>query len=379
MEHDNNDFFEQEIFDNQFIESDEIFNEPEITSEPVEEIKSEEGEEEIIETPQDDIIEGEEDIPTTVKDVKLEIKGNPLVLFAKKWQEDGKLPEDFEITEDISEEDIDIALYNYKDNKERGFIKEEVLRELSEKEGLNEDVISTAKKLHFGVTEEHVKREQIYNYLATVKLDPDNESFENDTLSIGIEFYIDKDFTKEMAERYATRDIEDDPEESLSMYQQHFVKKAVDQRQINDEIVRQKQEDIEKANLIKSEKIKKFFENGKILNREYSKEEVNFLQNAIYKKDQVYTDPNTGVKKRVSLEQKKILESRGDFDKYLKARFDFILGYDLNKIEGVSETKAKNKILKELGSMIKVQTVDKNSGGGNQNKSRVREDEELLF
>jgi hypothetical protein len=383
----NNDFFEQELFDNQFIETEEVVKEPASNLEdPIEGVLEKEPGNDPIEEVQEDILgnnqgileeEVEKGTEEVEKEVKVEIEGNPLLLFAKKWKEEGKLPEDLEITDNISEEDLDIALYNHKVNKEKEHIKQEALQELAEKEGLNEEVISTAKKLHYGVTDENIKKEQVYNYLATVNLDPDSEQFENDTLSIGVEFYIDKDFNKEMAEKYAMRDIEDDPEESLTMYQQHFVKKTIDQRNINQQIIQQKQLQAEEAKARKSEKINNFFESRKILDREYTKDQVNFLKDAIYKKDQIYVDPNTGAKKRVTLEQKKILESRNDFDKYLKARFDFILGYDLNKIEGVSETKAKNKILKELGKMIKVQTVDKNTGATN--KPSAQEDEELLF
>jgi len=220
----NNDFFEQELFDSQFIETEEVVEEPTSNSEnltggvleeepgknPLEEVQ-----EDILGNPQDILEkEVEESTEEVEEEVKVKIEGNPLLLFAKKWKEEGKLPEDLEITDNISEEDLDIALYNHKVNKEKEHIKQEALQELAEKEGLNEQVISTAKKLHYGVTDENIKKEQVYNYLATVNLDPDSEQFENDTLSIGVEFYIDKDFNREMAEKYAMRDIEDDPEES---------------------------------------------------------------------------------------------------------------------------------------------------------------------
>lgn len=311
----NNDFFEQELFDNQFIETEEVVKEPASNLEdPIEGVLEKEPGNDPIEEVQEDILgnnqgileeEVEKGTEEVEKEVKVEIEGNPLLLFAKKWKEEGKLPEDLEITDNISEEDLDIALYNHKVNKEKEHIKQEALQELAEKEGLNEEVISTAKKLHYGVTDENIKKEQVYNYLATVNLDPDSEQFENDTLSIGVEFYIDKDFNKEMAEKYAMRDIEDDPEESLTMYQQHFVKKTIDQRNINQQIIQQKQLQAEEAKARKSEKINNFFESRKILDREYTKDQVNFLKDAIYKKDQIYVDPNTGAKKELHLNKRK--------------------------------------------------------------------------
>lgn len=325
----------------------------------------------------------DEETPTneTETEVNISIEGNPLKIFAQKWIEEGKLPEDFAFDDNITSEDIDLALYEYKSTNERQMLENSIRENFLKDNNINEEVLENAKRLTLGITDEDLKVKQVYSYLANVQLDSDSEFFEEDVLKIGIEYYVDKDFSQEMAEKNAKRDIEDNAKDYLEHYQNHFVTKALKKQEEIDEKVNLKNQEIEDKRNKTKESLQNFYNTGKIGDSTYTPEQISSIRDAIEKKDQIYTYPN-GKKVRVTLEQKKILESRQDFNKYLKARFDFILGYNTTKIEQDARVKGKKDVLKDLASMVKVNTITKEVI--EQDKEKIQDknserEEELLF
>ena len=290
---------------------------------------------------------------TDTPEYDVEITGNPIYIIAKKWKEEGKLPEDFEVNEDITEEAFDEALYTYKEKVIKDDVKAKVLDELMESEGLTPEAINSAKLFHFGVGQEELRTLNVYQSLASLDLDVDSDDYEKNFKDFGTAFYIDKGFTEEQAARYVSRDYEDSEDTSIiNEYKNHFKASAIALKQS----IETKAES-NRLNAIIDKEAKIAFvnsalEKGEIGGVKYSKSQIETIKKALFQKTEMIKDPN-GTVRMVTLEQKKILESKNDPEKRLKARIDFILGPDTAKTED-AVIKATKSITSGLKSIVNV-------------------------
>lgn len=304
------------------------------------------------EVPVDPPAEGSES-STESPEYDIEITGNPIYIIAKKWKEEGKLPEDFEVNADITEEAFDDALYTYKEKVIKDDLKAKVLDELMESEGLTPDAINSAKLFHFGVGQEELRTLNVYQSLASLNLDVDSEDYEKNFKDFGTAFYIDKGFTEDQAARYVSRDYEDSEDDSIiNEYKNHFKASAVALKQS----IETKAENNRLSAIIDKEAkiafVNTALEKGEIGGVKYSKSQIETIKKALFQKTEMVKDPN-GTVRMVTLEQKKILESKNDPEKRLKARIDFILGPDAAKTED-AVIKATKSITSSLKSIVNV-------------------------
>lgn len=281
------------------------------------------------------------------------IEGNPIYLIASQWQKEGKLPEDFEIKEDISEEEFTKAFYDYKEKFVMNDLEGKVLDRLMQEEGLTPEALQSARLFHFGVQQEDYGKLQIYNALANIKISEDSETFDKDFQDLGLAYYIDKGFTEEQASRYVKRDAdEDDVNAVLSEYENHFKGAFNKQKQ---EIERTAEQGRMKEIADREENLKFInttLESKKIDGSVYSKEQIEYAKKAMFEKTELIRD-HDGRTRLVTLEQKKILEAKENREKKLKHRIDFILGIDYKSVVEEATKKAKNSLTRDLKSMVK--------------------------
>ena len=283
----------------------------------------------------------------------VEITGNPIFIIAKKWKEEGKLPDDFEVSEDITEEAFDEAFYTYKEKVTKDNLKAQIFDELMESEGLTPEAIQSAKLFHFGVGQEELRTLNVYQSLASLELDPDSDDYEKNFRDFGTAFYIDKGFTEEQAIRYVTRDYQDSEDDSIiNEYKNHFKNSAV---KLKTDI--ETKAETNRLNSILERESKIAFVNtaldkGEIDGVKYSKTQIETIKKALFQKTEMIKDPN-GTVRMVTLEQKKILESKNNPEKRLKARIDFILGPESAKTED-AVIKATKSITSGLKSIVSV-------------------------
>lgn len=300
---------------------------------------------------QGELVEESPKEPNEEYDVK--IHGNPVYVIAKHWKESGRLPEDFEVTESITDEEFDHAFFSYKEKTAADIVKSEAVDEFIKAEGLTPDIINRARLLSFGNTDEDLQQLNLYENLAAVELTEADDSYDDDFKNFGLAYYIDKGFTQEQAQRYVNRDI-DEPERDLIVneYKAYFKDKRTKLAQTINNRVEQERTTRVTQERDRIDFIKKSLASGQVDGRKLQKSQIDFVNRAIFEKTELVKDSN-GNARMVTLEQKKILESQNDPAKKLRARIDFILGNDTSH-EDESFIKAKNSLTKDLKELVKI-------------------------
>jgi hypothetical protein len=297
----------------------------------------------------------------------VEIEGNPIFLVASKWKEEGLLPADFEIKEDITEDEFSTAFYAHKEKEVISDLKGKVLDQLMEDEGLTPEALKTAKLLHFGTGEEDIKNIHLYKSLGSVELDQNADDYEENVKDLGYAYYIHKGFSPKQAERYVGRDLmEDDLTATVDEYQVFFSEAAKTlEKNVIDKAEAKKLAD-KQDKLNKLELINNLFEKGEIDGVKYPKNQLELARKALFDRTEVITD-SQGNSRYVTLEQRKTLELTHNPEKRLKARIDFILNY-LNKPEDTdSVIKATRSLTSGLKKLVKV--TPKNPSATTKNKA----------
>lgn len=311
-----------------------------------------------------DATESEEEVEDTTtetdadkdpeSDYTVEITGNPLFLVASKWKEEGRLPADFEVKENITEEEFDSAFYSYKEKEVLTDLKGKVLDQLMEDEGLTPEAIQTAKLLHFGTGEEEIKSIHLFKSLGAVELDATAEDYEENVKDLGYAYYIHKGFSPQQAERHVRRDLmEEDLTATVDEYQVFFSESAKAlEKNIIDKAEAKKEAD-KQDKLNKLELINNLFEKGEIDGVKYPKKQLEIAKKALFDRTELIKDAQ-GNSRYVTLEQRKTLELQHSPEKRLKARIDFILNYENKQEDTDSVIKATNGLTAGLKKIIKV-------------------------
>lgn len=332
-----------------------------IDTEDYEEDKGDEGQD------NDENSENTETEDPTDPEYTVEIEGNPIFLVASKWKEEGLLPADFEIKEDITEDEFSTAFYAHKEKEVISDLKGKVLDQLMEDEGLTPEALKTAKLLHFGTGEEDIKNIHLYKSLGSVELDQNADDYEENVKDLGYAYYIHKGFSPKQAERYVGRDLmEDDLTATVDEYQVFFSEAAKTlEKNVIDKAEAKKLAD-KQDKLNKLELINNLFEKGEIDGVKYPKNQLELARKALFDRTEVITD-SQGNSRYVTLEQRKTLELTHNPEKRLKARIDFILNY-LNKPEDTdSVIKATRSLTSGLKKLVKV--TPKNPTATTKNKA----------
>lgn len=290
----------------------------------------------------------------TEPEYTVELTGNPLFLVASKWKEEGRFPADFEIKEDISEEEFDAAFYSYKEQEVLTDLKGKVLDQLMEDEGLTPDAIQTAKLLHFGTGEEEIKSIHLFKSLGAVELDQNAEDYEENVKDLGYAYYIHKGFSPQQAERHVRRDlIEEDLTATVDEYQVFFSESAKTLEKNVKAKAEAKKEADKQDKLNKLELINNLFERGEIDGVKYPKKQLEIAKKALFDRTELIKDAQ-GNSRYVTLEQRKTLELQNSPEKRLKARIDFILNYQNKPEDTDAVIKATNGLTSSLKKLVQV-------------------------
>lgn len=297
-------------------------------------------------------------------DVK--ISGNPIHIIAKEWKSRGYLPDELEIPEDITEEELEETYRKHKEQLIEAEVRAKVLQELREN-GVDDDILETAKLLKYGVPQEEISRADAYQVFGMYELDPNDDNYEQNARQILTQFYADKGFSVDKIRRYVDRDLEDtDVEEIVADAQAFFREKSI---QMKEEFkmleARKKQEERQQAEQT-VRTMQQYLDRGEIAGRRYTKEQMEQVRRALFDKTEVVVDAQ-GNRYRVSAYEKKRLEYQNNFELNLKSVVDFILGYDAKAVEEEGRVKGKSDALRELNRAVEVtikgvrEVVDKDS------------------
>ena len=251
---------------------------------------------------------------------------NPSAVIAEHWKEKGILPEDFEITEDFSAENLNDVLYKATDESRR----QQIVNEYLEEQGLSRDHIELKKRDVAGITEEDDAILRQYAQLSRAKLDSESENYEEDLQVYFENFYYSTGMPAEKIKELAEADVQDEEnhERNIKLAAQHFAKKT---KEISAEIEeklqtwqqsRRKKEDEYRGNVERMLK-------EPIEGIDYDEKQQAFIKNAFFNKSEVVRVGGTD--KRVTLLEKKILEFNQDMPKTLNFYISLLLGDQINE------------------------------------------------
>lgn len=294
--------------------------------------------------------------PTTVEEeleYDVKISGNPIKVIAKDWKSKGYLPEEYEVPDDISEEQLEEVYRVHKEKLIESEVRTRILDELRA-EGVDDDVLETAKLLRHGVPQEQISQADAFHVLGSVQLNPEDENYEGYASQVLTQYYADKGFSSDKITRYVERDMEDDDVVALvEEAQSHFKQRAVQMRQYFAQVEAHKVAEEQQRVQQTVASMNQYIERGEIAGRKYTKEQMGQVKRALFDKTEVVVDAQ-GNRRRVTAYEKKRLEYQNDFELNFKSVVDFILGYDAQAIEAEGKLKGKSEALRELNQQVQV-------------------------
>lgn len=297
--------------------------------------------------------EEEEQEDVLPDNAKVKIKTNVPKLLAERLKSDGQLPEDFEVTEKTTAKDVENAYRKHMSENIREEVKNEELEKLKS-EGYDERVLKSAQKLHYGVSEQEIKVEEVYTQLGSFEFDSSNDNYEKLSKALFQQYYLDKGLPQKEALVNATRDFDDEDVEALIQERQnYFINRAVDIGEKHKEIVKNAQiaEKTKKEGYIA--KANEFLEKRVIDGVTYTKEEMETARKAIFEKSEVIVDEQ-GRRIRVTPYFKKKYERAKNEEQTFKDMVDFALGYDTKKMADKAKRIAKKGLVDDLNDLIEV-------------------------
>lgn len=316
-------------------------------------LQEEEEEREVIDDAQPPADPPEEETPTEELEYDVKIAGNPIAVIAKDWVSKGYLPEDFSVTDDITEETLENAYRSYKEALIESEVRSRVLDDLRN-QGVDEEILETAKLLKSGIPKEQLSQADAYNVLGSVKLDPNDDSYEGYARQILAQYYADKGFSPDKISRYVERDMDDEDVENLvSDAQGHFKQRAAELHHYFKQVEAQRQQEERQRTEQSIAAMHQYLDKGEIAGRKYTKEQMAQVKRAMFDKTEVVVDAQ-GNRHRVTAYEKKRLEYQSNFELNFRSIVDFILGYDAKAVEEEGKVKGKSEVLRELNKAVQV-------------------------
>lgn len=272
---------------------------------------------------------------------------NPINILARSFIEDGILPEDTVIKNDITDQELSEI---YKASKEEIW-RNEIRNEIIAKEGLTNEAIAAAKQIFYGVAPESINKVKMYSTLSNFEFDDESDTFDDDMKSFLEFYYNDISFDKNLINRQIDRDLDSDIDELnlvFSAAKNHFKSKAIQVTQENADIAARTEADLAEKERIRTESINTLLDTGNIAGYQYNKSSMNKVKSALFDKTEIYRDKD-GKQYRVTLYDKKRMEVANSTELSLKQMVDFILGTSTDSLKN-EETleKAKKTVLSEL-------------------------------
>lgn len=287
----------------------------------------------------------------------------PIVIIAKDWKEQGRLPEDFEIKEDLTPEEFEAAYREHLKTNSESEIRSEIVKSLKEEYGLTDDFLQEQKVLRASIDPEEVRTMDLYYRLASIELDPQEESFSDYVRDLHRYYYIDKEFSQDEAIKFADRDMEEiehDTEAALQKVekiQAYFSKRGADKKDAieahENKLKKDRKDKIEKFH----SDIQTRLDSGLINNKQYSKEQMDMVKRAFFDKTEVLVNER-GERERVTMFEKKTREYKTNIDLYVDHLVTFVLGSDVQP-KKVNPAQDVRQTLKKLNQSVQVKVKGK--------------------
>ena len=296
---------------------------------------------------------------------KAKIKANPIPIFAKYAKENGVVPEDFEIKDDMSFQELNEALW--KKNEDRYVsIAENRLREDRLKRGITPEVEERAKRLSGNVTEEEITEYDVLSQLSSYQLDSSSEAYEDQVSEYLTYWYGLKGLPENKIKSNVEQDLQDKEAlpDIIKAARGDFSSEALKLDRIQQDKVeaanKQREKDLEDY---RSE-VKRTLKSGKIGKSVYTPEQMKMVENALFVQSEIYEDEE-GRSWRVTPYRKKVLETKRNPELRLKQKVDFILGVVTDSVDNrKTEKKAINEFVKGLSDLVDVEIAPTKGKGG---------------
>lgn len=310
--------------------------------------------EEIVKTPPQEEVEEE-------PEVEVEVKDNLAKYAAQELIKSGALPGDFEISDDITEEQINQAYLAYKEEPLRNQIREEELRRLADEEGLTPEMIQEVKLKYYGVQDEQVKELQTLNYLSKYQFDQKSETFEDDAKAFLQSYYILKGINPDRVDRFVETDLDDDNIDNILAEAQADLGKEYTKLDSNiKESTLKRQQELKDRREQATKQVKTLISKREFGGNKYTESEMKTLNKALFDKTEIVEIE--GKKYRTTLYHKMQLEAQNNVETNLALKAALILG---NKKETTGKDQASREIINGLNNFI----GKKSTSGGASNKS----------
>ena len=315
--------------------------------------------EEIVETPQEE----EEEEP----EVEVEVKDNLAKYAAQELIRSGGLPEDFEISDDITEEQINQAYLSYKEEPLRNQVRQEELKRLADEEGLTPEMIQEVKLKYYGVQDEQVKQLQTLDYLSKYQFDDSSETFEDDAKAFLQSYYILKGINPDRVNKFVETDLDDDNLNSILTEAQSDLGKDYTKLDSDiKEMTLKRQEELREKREKATNQVKSLITKGEFGGNKYTKSEMETLNKALFEKTEIVEIE--GKKYRTTLYHKMQLEAQNNVETNLALKAALILG---NKKDTSSKDKASREIINGLNNFIGKKSTSSGSSKNKVNRSQT--------
>lgn len=305
-----------------------------------------------------------------VIDYDVKLKGNLTKYFADLMKTKGHLPSDFEIKENITEEELNDAYLKFKEEPLKNQLLTEVKQKLAEEEGISDEMLREIKLKHFGVQDENIQKLQVLNYFANHEFDPDDEDFEKDAKVFLTSYYGLKNLSQKRVEDFVKRDLEDDT--LMDIIEEAQKEMGADYNTLKDSIendIKAKADKIENDKKETKIKVDNLLNKGLINNVQYTPEETSFIKKALFDKTEIVD--LDGKQYRTTLYNKKKLEAQNNIELDLEQKILFLLGDTSKKIKSREREKVTRNMLGKLNEFVDVE-IRKNKKDQNQDDGIVR-------
>lgn len=286
---------------------------------------------------------------------------------AQYWKEIGRLPENAEVSDDITVEELEALYLKHREEDVFKTVRGKIAERLEAKGVDAEEVFESEEDLPL----KFIKYYEDYGNMTYDEMLEKSDDIQATIRGMGVDYYMSKgSLSDEEVKQAVKADMNNYLEEELhTKYSTHFRGEAASLRQQYDSAKAERERKEAEKDKANYDTVKKLMESGKVLNRQYSSEEITKIQNALYKRDQWYDD---GIKKRrVTLFEKKRLEQRNNPEKLLENAIKIILDVDEST---VAEKHRRSGALEMLGKVAKAGSGGRRSTRGNENNNSVDTD-----
>jgi hypothetical protein len=279
-----------------------------------------------------------------------EEKGNEFYWRGRYYQEKGILPADAKLDHEMTDLELEDLYENALAEKVEARFKAKYSDQL-EARGIN--------PTEFFSDDQYYDRlfQQQYETIGKTTYDELLEKTDLDVSDaikkLGAEFYISRSgnqLDEEEVSALVDKDFVANSEEDLfEKYRKYFADQA---KKLESKLKTDSQTKAQKATA-KAESdaaiVKQTLESGEIGGKKYTPDEITKIQNAMFKKDQVYTSPD-GTRRRVTMFEKLRLEATHDIKKQLQFAANMILGINEETIKDKSERAGALNMLNRIAN-----------------------------